>query len=117
MSSYRFEQRPCRCETGAPRKQATRTLFPSVVTPQILRTDGRCRTSQGAPLHPLRPSRSFWIGFFVRGITTINLITRSAEGTLRAVKNLYIGSFIEAVRDRTKTIDFKQVNAVLLHPP
>lgn len=45
-----------------------------------------------------------------------NLITRSAEGTLRAVKNLCIGSLIEAVRDRTKTIDIKQVNAVLLQP-
>lgn len=45
-----------------------------------------------------------------------NLITRSAEGTLRAVKNLCIGSLIEAVRDRTKTVDLKQVNAVLLQP-
>ena len=44
----------------------------------------------------------------------INLITRSAEGTLRAVKNLCIGSMIKAVRDRTKTVDLKQVNAVLL---
>jgi type II secretory pathway predicted ATPase ExeA len=45
-----------------------------------------------------------------------NLITRSAEGTLRAVKNLCIGSMIEAVRDRTKTIDLPQVNTVLLQP-
>jgi type II secretory pathway predicted ATPase ExeA len=46
----------------------------------------------------------------------LNLIIRSSEGTLRAVKNLCIGSLIEAVRDRTKTIDIKQVNAVLLQP-
>ena len=45
-----------------------------------------------------------------------NLITRASEGTLRAVKNLCIGSLIEAVRDRTKTVDLKQVNAVLLQP-
>lgn len=43
-------------------------------------------------------------------------ITRSAEGTLRAAKNLCIGSLIEAVRDRTKTVDLPQVNAVLLQP-
>jgi len=45
-----------------------------------------------------------------------NLITRSAEGTLRAVKNLCIGALIEAVRDQTKTVDLKQVNSVLLQP-
>jgi type II secretory pathway predicted ATPase ExeA len=46
----------------------------------------------------------------------LGLITRSAEGTLRAAKNLCIGSLIEAVRDRTKTVDLPQVNAVLLQP-
>jgi len=46
----------------------------------------------------------------------INLILRSSEGTLRAVKNLCVGSLIEAVRDSTKTVDLKQVNAVLLQP-
>ncbi len=46
----------------------------------------------------------------------INLITRSSEGVLRAVKNLCIGSMIEAVRDRVKTIDLKQANAVLMQP-
>ena len=35
----------------------------------------------------------------------INLITRSAQGTLRAVKNLCIGSLIEAVRDRYDCLD------------
>ena len=48
--------------------------------------------------------------------SAINLIIRSSEGILRAVKNLCIGSMIEAVRDQTKTIDTKQVNAVLLQP-
>lgn len=46
----------------------------------------------------------------------IALILRVSEGTLRAVKNLYVGSLIEAVRDRTKTVDLKQINAVLMRP-
>ncbi len=46
----------------------------------------------------------------------LNLIVRSSEGTLRAVKNLCIGAMIEAVRQRTKTIDTKQINSVLLQP-
>jgi MSHA biogenesis protein MshM len=45
-----------------------------------------------------------------------NLIARSSEGILRSVKNLCIGALIEAVRDSTKTVDLKQVNAVLLQP-
>jgi MSHA biogenesis protein MshM len=46
----------------------------------------------------------------------IQLILRSSEGTLRAVKNLCIGSLIEAVRDQSRTVDLKQVNAVLMQP-
>jgi type II secretory pathway predicted ATPase ExeA len=46
----------------------------------------------------------------------VQLILRSSEGTLRAVKNLCIGSLIEAVRDQTRTVDLKQVNAVLMQP-
>lgn len=46
----------------------------------------------------------------------IHLIVRSSEGILRAVKNLCIGSMIEAVRDRSKVVDLKQVNAVLMQP-
>jgi MSHA biogenesis protein MshM len=46
----------------------------------------------------------------------LNVIIRSSEGTLRAVKNLCLGAMIEAVRDSTKTIDTKQINAVLLQP-
>ena len=44
------------------------------------------------------------------------LFLRVSEGTLRAVKNLCVGSLIEAVRDDCKTVDLKQVNAVLMQP-
>jgi type II secretory pathway predicted ATPase ExeA len=46
----------------------------------------------------------------------IQLILRTSEGTLRAIKNLCIGSLIEAVRDQTRIVDLKQVNAVLMQP-
>lgn len=46
----------------------------------------------------------------------INLISRSSEGVLRSIKNLCLGSMIEAVRDREKVVDTKQVNAVLMQP-
>jgi MSHA biogenesis protein MshM len=46
----------------------------------------------------------------------IALILRVSEGTLRAVKNLCLSALIEAVRDQTKTVDLKQVNAVLMQP-
>ena len=46
----------------------------------------------------------------------VNLILRLSEGTLRSVKNLCVGSLIEAVRDQTKTVDLKQVNSVLMQP-
>ncbi len=45
-----------------------------------------------------------------------NLINRSTEGVLRCVKNLCLGAMIEAVRDQTKTIDTKHINAVLIQP-
>jgi MSHA biogenesis protein MshM len=44
------------------------------------------------------------------------LIVRAAEGYLRRAKNLCVGSLLEAVRDRTRTVDLKQVNRVLLQP-
>jgi type II secretory pathway predicted ATPase ExeA len=44
------------------------------------------------------------------------LIVRSSEGLLRRIRNLCLGALIEAVRDRTKSIDLKQVNRVLLQP-
>lgn len=46
----------------------------------------------------------------------LGLIARSSEGALRATKNLCIGSLLEAVRDRTRTVDLPQVNRVLLQP-
>lgn len=50
------------------------------------------------------------------GEDAINLILRLSEGSLRAVKNLCIGALIEAVRDQTRTVGLKQVNAVLMQP-
>jgi hypothetical protein len=38
------------------------------------------------------------------------------EGVLRRIRNLALASMMEAVRDRTKTVDLKQVNRVLLQP-
>jgi type II secretory pathway predicted ATPase ExeA len=46
----------------------------------------------------------------------LGLIARSSEGVLRRIRNLCIASMMEAVRDRTKTVDLKQVNRVLLQP-
>lgn len=46
----------------------------------------------------------------------IHLIARSSEGVLRCIKNLCLGGMIEAVRDQTKVVDTKQINAVLMQP-
>ena len=46
----------------------------------------------------------------------LGLIIRSSEGVLRRAKNLCLGTLLEAVRDRTKVVDLKQVNRVLLQP-
>jgi len=46
----------------------------------------------------------------------LSLIVRSSEGILRRARNLCVASLLEAVRDRTKTVDLKQVNRVLLQP-
>jgi len=46
----------------------------------------------------------------------LHLIARSSEGILRRIRNLAIASLMEAVRDRTKSVDLKQVNRVLLQP-
>lgn len=46
----------------------------------------------------------------------LGLIARSSEGVLRRIRNLCVASMMEAVRDRTKTVDLKQVNRVLLQP-
>lgn len=44
------------------------------------------------------------------------LIIRSGEGLLRRTRNLCVSALLEAVRDRTRTVDLKQVNRVLLQP-
>jgi hypothetical protein len=44
------------------------------------------------------------------------LIVRASEGILRRAKNVCVATLLEAVRDRTKTVDLKQVNRVLLQP-
>ncbi len=46
----------------------------------------------------------------------LGLIVRSSEGYLRRARNLCVGSLLEAVRDRTRTVDLKQANRVLLQP-
>jgi len=46
----------------------------------------------------------------------LSLIVRSSEGVLRRARNLCLSSLLEAVRDRTKVVDLKQVNRVLLQP-
>jgi type II secretory pathway predicted ATPase ExeA len=46
----------------------------------------------------------------------LDLIVRSSEGILRRARNLCLSTLLEAVRDRIKTVDLKQVNRVLLQP-
>jgi MSHA biogenesis protein MshM len=44
------------------------------------------------------------------------LIVRASQGLLRRAKNLCLASLIETVRDRTRSVELKQVNRVLLQP-
>ncbi|HKY35209.1 MAG TPA: hypothetical protein VJN18_04665 [Polyangiaceae bacterium] len=46
----------------------------------------------------------------------LSLIVRSSEGGLRKARNFCLSALLEAVRDRTKTIELKQINRVLLQP-
>jgi MSHA biogenesis protein MshM len=46
----------------------------------------------------------------------VDLIVRSADGVLRAARNLGVGCLIEAVRSAQKTIDIDNVNRVLMQP-
>lgn len=46
----------------------------------------------------------------------LGLIVRSCEGILRRARNLCIASLLEAVRDRTRNVELKQVNRVLMQP-
>jgi hypothetical protein len=41
---------------------------------------------------------------------------RESSGGLRKTRNLCLSALLEAVRDRTKTVELKQVNRVLLQP-
>jgi len=44
----------------------------------------------------------------------VKLVARSSEGVLRCIKNLCVGGMIEAVRDQTRVVDTRQINAVLM---
>jgi len=46
----------------------------------------------------------------------LGLIIRSADGVLRRARNLCVSTLLEAVRSRTKTVDLKIVNKVLIQP-
>lgn len=46
----------------------------------------------------------------------LSLIVRSSEGGLRKARNLCLNALLEAVRDRTRIVELKQVNRVLLQP-
>lgn len=44
------------------------------------------------------------------------LIVRAGEGVLRAVRNLCVAALLDAVRERTRTVELKHVNRILLQP-
>jgi hypothetical protein len=44
------------------------------------------------------------------------LIVRASEGILRRTRNLCLAALLEAVRERARSVDLKQVNRVLLQP-
>lgn len=46
----------------------------------------------------------------------MELILRSSEGLLRRCRNLCVSALLEAVRDRTTTVDLPQINRVLMQP-
>lgn len=56
------------------------------------------------------------LGHNVFSQDAVALLVRSSEGIMRRVRNLAIGSLVEAVRDQTRTVDIKQVNRVLAQP-
>jgi hypothetical protein len=43
-------------------------------------------------------------------------VVRSADGILRAARNLCVGCLIEGVRSAERTIDIDNVNRVLMQP-
>jgi MSHA biogenesis protein MshM len=44
------------------------------------------------------------------------LVVRAGEGILRRVRNLCVAALLDAVRDRVRTVELKQVNRVLMQP-
>ena len=46
----------------------------------------------------------------------LQLIVRASEGLLRRARNLCVATMLEAVRDRMRNVDLKQVNRVLMQP-
>jgi type II secretory pathway predicted ATPase ExeA len=46
----------------------------------------------------------------------LELVVRASEGVIRRARNLCIGAMVEAVRDKTKIVDLKHVNACLIQP-
>jgi Cdc6-like AAA superfamily ATPase len=46
----------------------------------------------------------------------LQLIVRASEGLLRRARNLCVATMLEAVRDRVRSVDLKQVNRVLMQP-
>lgn len=44
------------------------------------------------------------------------LVVRSSEGVLRRVRNLCLASLLEALRAQKRTVDLREVNAVLIQP-
>lgn len=56
------------------------------------------------------------IGHQVFTVEARALLARSADGILRRARNLAIGALVEAVRDQSRSVDLKHVNAVLVQP-
>ncbi len=56
------------------------------------------------------------LGHNVFAEESLALLVRSADGILRRARNLALGSLIETVRDHTRTVELKHVNAVLVQP-
>jgi len=113
-----------------PRASGSRTpLFSRARAPENLaltpNDDLRSRVTYSALLQKLAPDD---IAAFVRAeldraglphavltADALALVVRASDGVLRRVRNLCLGALLEAVRDRTKTVDLKQINRVLLH--
>jgi MSHA biogenesis protein MshM len=86
----------------------------------------RCRVTYSVVLSKLGPDdiHAFLLDQFDRAGLGHNvfsedalaLTVRSSDGVIRRARNLALGALVEAVRDRQRTVDLKQVNAVLMQP-